>query len=194
MKEINDAYDRIRKADPDNPRWKYLNYEFRGPANDVEAELAAIFGYSSVAQLDCYRAEIRKAEKLRGPRKIGTGNKSRYSFSADGKILDTDIGYSEGFEFDAEESGYSMSEMFRSDFYLQLDMGMASVDDIFGCQVELEDLLISIARKNKSRIHPLLVRPTLKYYEIESAVEPRIDEFCEMLSKEGVSSKNIIRS
>jgi hypothetical protein len=134
MKEINEAYEAIKKSDPDNPKWDFMDYKFEDPLINL--------GFGSVANLDC-GAQIRKVQRERET------------------------------ESAAEDMGLFISSAFRSNFYLEE----------FDSQIELEDILIAVSRKKGIKIHPAYVRPTLCHYKIDSIVEPRIEEFCDMVSR-----------
>ena len=162
MKEINAAYETIKKASAIDPRWNYLDYEFKDPGREFDGLkdiLAEMSDYSATAELDCYCAMIHRVAR----------RKSRNSF----------------------DIGALVSETRRSDFYLNAN------PDVFefraDVKIELEDLLIAATRKKGSKLHPLYVRPTLRYYGIEPVIEPRIIEFCEMLSQPGANSSDIIK-
>lgn len=168
MKEINEAYQAIKKSSSTDPRWNFLDYEFQPVRGDIGGDflghnLSEILGYRSSARLDCPNAEIRSVKRPIGHVEIDLSDISTF--------------------------GDSDASSRRGNFYLWADPRSGFQTDI---KMELEDILIAAAREKGRRIHPLYVRPTFRWYNIETFMEPRIGEFCDVLSQPDAESKKMI--
>ena len=159
MKKINEAYGVINSQTSADPRWNFLDYEFKDLKGDDVSRFddlrSNLFGFEAFAHLDAWSAEIHKVRRVDHAQYLPPTGSTR-----------------------------------RSDFYLHADPKPAGFRNIL--EIELEDILIAVARGNGEQINPKYVIPTLRYYGVEALVEPRIDEFCQILSEPEVDADRVV--